>query len=884
MPRPKDPVRRPSLPLFAVLLALIAAAGPRQASAQVFSFDGREMSLREALRVFADASGWDVVYADRLVADHRTTCRYVGASPTEALACLLRGTGLEARIATDRQVVLVPAGRAVRTRGTLAGYVLDRGSGEVLPGAHVYLPDLRRGAVTSRAGYFAFPDLPAGSHRVQVSFIGFAPIDTLLGTAGAPVILTMGSGMIETRAVVIESSGTGRADLGLVPGLVAIPVQRLQQLPASLGGQDLLEALKWMPGVARAGEVTGGLVVRGAGSDQNLYLVDGAPVYHPWHAFSLVSSFQTETFRQIRLYRGAFPAEYGGRLSAVLDAELSDGRRTEPRAVASVGALSARFLIESPITTQSSFMLSGRRSYIDRIIGRTHPVEDDAGRRDTLRTGYHFYDWSAKVVYRPDKDARISASYYTGGDRLDLRLPFDISLDRNSWLRPSDLLFEIDEAWRNTLFSVRFERLLAEEWYLTATTYDARYTAHEGAFVQPTLTAAVRSRYDVSIRDLGASVDIDHYRSLRHQLRGGVRIVRRRFDSSVDATIGYAPGVSEGMAQESGMDDVELSTFGQSVWHPVRPLHVVSGLRADYFADGNHARLAPRLSVQYAIDPALLVLQAAFSRNHQFLHRVRDRFSFLYDLVSSRWVPSGEEVRPAGGTQLSLGLESRPAEGLELRAGTYVRRSSGLLLPRDEFRTKDGLPGPGIELGTLLSQYVTGNERGTGAEFDVTVDRGPWLVMVSYTASRTQNRSVSLPDPGWRPARFDVPHALDAFVRWRGSRWSAGASATWRSGYPVTVPVARYDVWDPSTGTTSSYLHRPTINNGRLPAYFRTDVDVSWGFAGLGAAWSLRIQLYNVLARRNVIDRTYEPTDDGVSVRNRLGLPLIPLFEIRMEL
>lgn len=884
MARTPVAMRHSALGILTLVLVLVVTVGNRTAQAQVFSFDGQDAPLAEALLVFTVASGWDVVYADRLVTDKTTRCRYVGSVPSEALACLLRGTGLEARIAAERQVVLVPAGRSVRTRGTLAGYVQDQETGEVLPGAHVYLPDLRRGAVTSSAGYFAFPNLPAGSHRLQVSFIGYVRIDTLLGTAGAPVRLRMKYGLLRSRAVVIESSGSGRADLGLVPGLVAVPVQRLQQLPASLGGQDLLGSLKWMPGIARSGEVTGGLVVRGAGSDQNLYLVDGAPVYHPWHAFSLVSSFQTETFRQIRLYRGAFPAEYGGRLSAVLDAELSDGRRPEPRVVASIGVLSAKFLIESPITDRSSFMLSGRRSYIDRIIGSSHPVEDATGRRDTLRTGYHFSDWSAKVVFRPDKDARISASFYTGGDKLDLRLPFDLSLDLNAWLRPSDLVFEIDEYWTNTLASIRFERLLAEEWFLTVSTYDARYEAHEGAFVQPTLTAAVRSEYDVELRDLGANVDIDWYRSLQHSLRGGVRVVRRTFASSVDATIGYAPGVVERLDQGSRSDDLELSAFTQSVWHPVRPLHVVSGLRMAWSEEGNHARVSPRLSVQYAIDTRLLVLQAAVSRNHQFLHRVRDRFSFLYDLVSSRWVPSGPAVDPASGTQVSAGLESRPWNGLEIRAGIYARRSSGILLPRDEFRTKDGLPGPGIELGTLLSQYVTGDERSFGTEFGVTVDRGAWVGMFSYTGSRTQNRSLLLKDPEWRSARFDVPHAVDTFVRWRGNRMSFGASVAWRSGYPVTVPVARYDLQDPLTGEPTAYLHNRTINNGRLPAYFRTDLDGSFSFTGLGAAWEIRLQLYNVLARRNVIDRFYEPSADGVIVRNRLGLPLIPLMEIRMEL
>ena len=121
-----------------------------------------------------------------------------------------------------------------------------------------------------------------------------------------------------------------------------------------------------------------------------MYLIDGAPVYHPWHAFSLISTFQTDTFKDIALYRGAFPAEFGGRLSAVLDAELRDGSLSQPSATVGISGLNVSFIMESPISNKSSFMLSGRRSYIDRIIGRKHAVEDDFGRQDTLRTGYYF--------------------------------------------------------------------------------------------------------------------------------------------------------------------------------------------------------------------------------------------------------------------------------------------------------------------------------------------------------------------------------------------------------------------------------------------------------------------------------------------------------------
>ena len=168
--------------------------------------------------------------------------------------------------------------------------------------------------------------------------------------------------------------------------------------------------------------------MRGGFSDQNLYLIDGAPVYHPWHAFNLISTFHADAFQEVKFYKGAFPAQHGGRLSSVLDARLKDGSTSGPTAKVGMSVLSGRFIIESPLTRKSSFMISGRRSYIDKLIGNEHPVQDANGTRDTLRTGYHFSDITAKVSFTPNPKDLISFSYYSGNDILDLRLPLQFIL------------------------------------------------------------------------------------------------------------------------------------------------------------------------------------------------------------------------------------------------------------------------------------------------------------------------------------------------------------------------------------------------------------------------------------------------------------------------
>lgn len=871
-----------------LLLFVLGCAAARPAAAQAIQVDVAAVPLAQALARLSAQTGVDIVYAERLVRGQTATCRYRGSDVERALACVLAETSLQARQLRSRQYVLV-AGRMDRPttpapRATLAGYVMDAQTGDVLPGAHVVVPGLRVGTTTNDAGYFALPALPATSHRVVVSYLGFAAVDTLVNVLGPAHTFRLRARTLAADEVVVEASTPSEVDLNAVPGAVALPVRDLAALPTLLGEQDLFQALQWMPGVQRAGEAGGGLIVRGGTPDQNLYLLDGAPVYHPWHAFSLISTFQTETFKDIRLYQGAFPAEHGGRLAAVLDAELKDGHRTAPRAVAGLSATSGRFIIESPVTANSSFMLSGRGSYLDKIIGRTHPVEDADGRRDTLRTGYYFYDWSAKVTVRPGPRGRLSFSYYTGRDVLDLRLPFDLSLDVSSWLRPADLFFEVDQRWGNRLLSGRYQYLYTPRFYVTATAYESRYDAREGALIQPTSTSWVASDYGVQLRDLGLKLDADYYATLAHELRFGVQVVQRQFRSALAATVQRTPGVGEDLDEGSRQRAFEAVVYAQDRWRPAPRWQVEPGARLSVFSGGRYVRFNPRFNVRYDVHADRLALRAGVSTQTQYLHRLRDRTAFLYDLVSSRWVPTSEHVRPSQSWQVALGAHSRPHAALELDAQLYWRHASSILLPRDAFGGRDDLVGSGIEIGTLLGEYVAGRARAYGVELDARWTRGRWLVWTNYAGGRSLSRSPALDDARYRPTRFDVPRTVRGLVSRTTEHWTLGVAATLRSGYPLTVPEARYAVGGPLDDAAVQYLYRPEINNGRLPPYFRMDLTVGYRFGWLGARWRTQLNVYNALHYRNVTGRSYYPDPEAVRVEDRYGVPLLPLFEIEMTL
>ena len=877
-----------------LVIALIAVGAPQRSTAQAIQFVGEEQPLEEALLALHRQAGVDVVFAQRLVVGRTVACEYKGDNPEAALECLLQDTELRAEHVRANQYVLVgrddlvsPPGRTPEPsrRSTLAGVVTDAETGAVLPSAHVYLPGLETGTVTDRSGHFSLATLPSGAYRVKVSYLGYQTQDTVLAAGTEPARIRLQPATLEAPTVVVEGRRQDPEGYTAAPGLINMPVKELEELPSFIGGKDLFQAFQWLPGVRHTGEVNGGLVVQGGTPDQNLYLLDGAPIYHPWHAFSLISTFQTGTFKNVKLYRGSFPAEHGGRLSSVLNAEMKDGSsRSRPHATAAVGVLSGRFRFESPITRNSSFMVAGRRSYLDKIVGREHAVENENGLRDTLRTGYYFYDLSAKVTHQPSPRHRLSLSYYHGRDNLDLRLPFDVSLDFSSWLRPAPLFFEIGHNWENQLYSLRSQYLYSPRIFVTTTAYYSGYHAEEQTLIQPTASARIASDYGVRIDDIGVQVDLDYSFAPAHRVRAGVQAVRHRFRSSLNANLQRSSTAADSLGQRSYLRDLELVGYVQDTWEPARRWRIQPGLRASLFTGGRYTHLRPRLNVQYALLPGRLSVRGAAGTKVQYMHRLRDRYSFLYDLVSSRWIPTSETVRPATSLQLALGVEGTPWEGVKLSADGYWKRTRNTLLPRDFFRAKDDLEGPGIEVGTLLGQYTPARGRAYGIELAARWERGPWRAWVSYAGGRSLSRAPALGEERYHPDRFDVPRSLRSVVHRSGSKWSVTVSTELRSGFPHTVPVSRYALGDPLEEDPVRYLSRPHPNNGRLPPYLRFDLALGYQFELVGGEWRATLQLYNVTNRRNVVRREYDPRPTQVETEDHYGFPILPLMELEMQL
>ncbi|WP_103029710.1 TonB-dependent receptor [Salinibacter altiplanensis] len=877
--------------LYVVVVALVGWGGMGEGAVRAQApIDLRvtEAPLTAVLEEVRVQTNLELVYAERLVQGRTTSCSYTGDDGDAALMCALEGTGVQAERVRRGQYVLVSKsnqeiGAEAPPRTSLKGYVLDAETGERLPGAHVYLTQLKAGATTNQDGYFVLSGLPPEDYAVRISYLGYRSADTTLTAGAGPVRISLAATSIQSEGVVVEAGSTRLDDSERRPGMSSVALNRLDQLP-SFGEPDLFRALQWTPGIRKSGGASGGLSVRGGNPDQNLYLLDGAPVYHPWHAFSLISTFQTQTLRSTDLYRGTFPAKHGGRLSAVLDAQMKDGSRRAPKAVVGLSVLSGRFRIESPLTNSTSFMVSGRRSYLDKLVGRQHPVTGEDGRRDTLRTGYYFFDTSAKLTHRFGPNHRFSLSYYHGRDDLDLRLPFDLSLDFSSWLRPADLLFEVSQNWDNRVVSGQHRYLVGDDVFVTTTGYYSGYRAQEASFVQPTTTASLTSDYRVQLSDAGVRVQADYHHSVSHELTGGLEVSSLQFESTLESDLQRSSRTATQRVQESRVSAAKVVGYLQDTWTPTPRWTVESGVRASYFSGGNYVHAAPRLSVQHVVHPRWLVVEGSGGLHVQYLQRLRDRYSLAYDLVSSRWVPASDRVRPAIGGQVGLGTYTQLRPGWTLEVDAYARENRHTLVPTDALQEKEGIDGPGIEIGALLGQYVTGAERAVGLELSTLYEHGSWRGRLVVSTGRTIVRAPARSGLRWRPSGLDVPVSVRSTLGWEGEHWQATAAAELRSGYPVTTPEARYQLGDPTATRSTTYLHRPQVHNGRLPPYFRVDLTVGYQFRVLSANWTATVDVFNVINRDNILDQTYRPTETGVNINRQRGLPILPLVELEMDL
>jgi hypothetical protein len=754
-------------------------------------------------------------------------------------------------------------------RFTISGYVRDSLSRETLIGASVTIKEQNRGVNTNQYGFFSIT-LPAGNYTLVTSFVGYVPTEKNVELNGN---LEMDMAVIARSSLSQEIVISSRKRDGNVKnaqmGQIDLSMNKIRSLPVIFGEVDPLKALQLLPGVRNAGEGNSGLYVRGGGPDQNLILLDDAVVYNPGHLFGFFSVFNGDAIKNVSLIKGGMPAQYGGRLSSVLDIAMKDGNMEDYQVEGGIGTIASRVAIQGPIVKdKASFMVSGRRTYIDVL---AKPFIDKSS--SFYGSGYYFYDMNAKMNYKFSNKDRIYLSGYFGRDVFDFN--------------NSERSINISIPWGNTTTSLRWNHVFNRKLFSNTTLVYNDYKFDFGAR---------QDNFDVNlksgIRDIGLKSDFDYFLSTSHRLKFGAQYTFHRFTPSV------VSGRQDSVVFEPNNAQVkyanEIGVYIQDDWDLSEKVKINYGLRFSGFqqvgaytdytrdADGNkldsvvygsgdkvknYGGLEPRLTFRYAFNDESS-FKAAVTRNLQYIHLVTNAGS---SLPTDVWVPSTLRVKPQLSWQYAVGYFRNFSDNMFETSVEFYYKTM-----QNQIEYKEGYT-PSIR--DPEEEFVFGKGWSYGGEFYINKSRGKLTGWIGYSLSWTWRQFPQLNGGEKFPAKYDRRHDLSVVGIYEFSpKWKLSGVFVYATGNTITLPERFYLIEGVLAQQFSS------INQYRLASYHRLDFSATYvpkpySKKKFKSSWVFSI--YNTYSRMNpyfiYIDQEGSAADNSLTVQAK-QVSLFPIL------
>jgi len=741
---------------------------------------------------------------------------------------------------------------------TVSGHVTDAESGEELIGATFFLSNRSQGTATNTYGFYSLT-LPRGMYQIEVSYVGYEPQTISVDLSEDKTVnVELKPKVSLLDEVVIRGIGADENVRSTEMSIAKLNVAEVKEIPVIFGEQDLLKTIQLLPGVSGTGEGGSGYFVRGGGSGQNLILLDEAPVYNAFHLLGFFSVFNSDAIKDVKLYKGSIPAEYGGRLSSVLDVKMKDGNLRQLGVSGGIGLISSRLTVEGPFHKEKgSLILSGRRTYADLFMRLS---SDTLVKNNIL----YFYDLNFKGNYKVGEKDRIYLSGYFGRDVFKYSDAFGFD-------------------WGNATATIRWNHLFSNRLFLNSSliysNYNYDFFVDEGG-----IGFTIRS----AIRDWHLKEDFQYFLRPGNTLKFGLELNHHNFlPGVVDAS--EASGVNElNLTEKYALETAvyishEITLFDR--------LTVNYGLRYSMFqllGPGNvyhydeegevfdttaynsgelirgYYGLDPRVTATFRID-GYSSLKASYVRTNQYIHLLSNTTSTT---PMDAWIPSSTNVKPQVGDQIALGYFRNLKENqYEASLEFYYK----WIQHQIDYRN-----GADIFLNEQVeSQLVFGRGRSFGTEFFLKKNSGKLHGWISYTLSKTDRMFDDIYDGKAFPAKQDRRHDLSIVAIYRlGKRWTISGTWVYYTGNAVTFPAGKYEI----EGTTvNMYTER---NGHRMPAYHRMDLGVNLkGKERKRYESSVDLSIYNVYSRRNAYSIRFEEDEDDPSktVAKKLSLfPIVP--------
>lgn len=753
--------------------------------------------------------------------------------------------------------------------GSVSGFVYDDSDGEALIGANVYIPEISYGSSTNISGYFVIPDTPAGTYTIICSYVGYEKQEVTMDVTGGSNEITfrLQPDLVETGEVIVTSDSGRTIDKMFNKQISKLNLSQgeINRIPRIVEA-DLLRALQTMPGITAVSDFSSALYVRGGTPDQNLYLIDGTDVYNPEHAFGIFSTFNTYAIKKVEMSKGGFSAEYGGRLSSVLDVTNLDGNRNEFEGVANVSLLSASTTLQMPIGNIGSVSGSFRRTYIDQTYAKWMDDIPD----------YYFYDGNVKAFFDFDRSNKLTVSLFKGKDDLDFQLDPDA---------PESYSFNYD--WGNTTASINWKHIFSPKlfasFWATGSIFDSEFTFE-----------AVDLTENNFLSDYSFKGALEYYASQNVHLNFGMeqKLLHEKYDQSMAGT-----------GRIFIENDRQLTTAYLDLnWEPSVRWSFDIGVRGNMFnADTTYWNFEPRFSAKYRLtDESNLKLAA--SVHYQYIHRIPRLF------FSSIWATASKYQQESAAQHVILGYQRTFSEIFEFEIETYYKRYKNLFQYNWNVGTDidptyydpDGRP----VYGTTEGVFNRGDGNSYGVEVLLRKNVGFLTGWLAYSYSVTEYEFDGINQEQGYPPRHDRTSVVNGVLNFDlnqlfgnperimkpgSSRWLVSLNFIYTTGQPLTIPGSAYYVntapdWDgiprDPENDPAYTLYPGTINDFRLPDYIRMDLSITYKKQYDG--WTLEpyLQIFNLGNRQNVWFINYKTEVEGDVVKQTVEevnmLPLLP--------
>ncbi len=745
---------------------------------------------------------------------------------------------------------------------TISGYLRDASNGETLIGANVYVKELATGSNSNEYGFYSI-SIPQGKYTIEYSYLGFETIrlDIELNENLKKDINFQTEGIaIEEIVITGEAENSNVSDVEMSAN--KLDIATIQKMPTLLGEVEVLRSIQLLPGVSSVGEGASGFNVRGGSIDQNLVLLDEAPVYNSSHLFGFFSVFNPDAVKDVKLLKGGIPSRYGGRLSSILDVRMKEGNNQKFALKGGVGAIFSRLSVEAPIVKdKSSFIFAARRSYIDVL---AKPFLQDGLEDSKL----NFYDLTLKTNYKFGEKDRVFLSGYLGRDNFG----FGDAAGFN---------------WGNKTLTLRWNHLFSEKLFSNLTLYASDYD-YKISFGDD---SANRFDWNAKIVNYSAKPEFSLFLSPNNTVRFGGQGIVYRFEP------GNAIGVSEGETLDISVDNkyaIEGALFVENELDLGENVTMNYGLRWSYFnytGEGlgyefgdpldvgrrrpvvestnfdqwesiqTYNNLEPRLSLKYQLSNDKSI-KASFNRMTQYIHLISNTTASTPVDV---WQPSTNNLKPQQADQVALGyFQNFKDNTYELTTEVYYKKYTNLL---------DYIDGADILLNELLEgDLLAGEGRSYGLELMLKKNKGAFTGWASYTLARSERKIEGINNNTWYPSRYDQTHNLSLTGFYEANdRWTFSANFVMISGTPTTFPTNRYI----QQGYVIPNNSLESRNNVRIPLYHRLDISATLqGKKNPQRRWQGEwvFSIYNLYSKRNPFSIFFRQGNANVTEAIRLSV------------